>query len=332
MDELKPQESQIAEEPQAIEQPQTIEVPQASETPEAPKKGFKPMHLIAVIVIIAVAAASFSAGIFFNKSKDEVVASVNGSNITKSELYDAMVTQAGPDALNSLISDKIIQLEVAKQKITVSQDEIQKELNNLIQSQGGQDAFNQVLAKYGYTQDQINKNIVKTLEIQKLLEPGITITDADMKSYYDENKESFGTPEQVKASHILVDSETKAQEVESKLAAGADFAEMAKEYSIDPGSKDNGGELGFFGKGDMVPEFENVAFSLEAGKISDPVKTQFGYHIIKVEEKQPAKVSTFEENKDKIREAILNTKMQDAYSTWMQAKLSEYKIVNNLEK
>lgn len=331
MDELTPKEPQTPETPQEPIMTEEAIVSETPVAPAAPKKSFKPMILIGLL-ILAVAVASFSAGTFFGKSKDEVVASVNGNNITKSQLYNELVKQGGPDALNSLITDKIIQLEVAKQKITVSQDEIQKELDNLIKSQGGQDAFNQALAQYGYTQDQINQNIVKTLQIQKLLEPGITITDADMKSYFEENKESYNTPEQVKASHILVDSEAKAQEVKSKLAAGADFAEMAKEYSIDPGTKDKGGELGFFSKGSMVPEFENVAFSLEVGKISDPVKTDYGYHIIKVEEKQPAKIATYEESKNQVKEAILNSKLQEAYSTWMQAKQSEYKIVNNLEK
>nr|WP_303874616.1 peptidylprolyl isomerase [Tepidanaerobacter acetatoxydans] len=164
------------------------------------------------------------------------------------------------------------------------------------------------------------------LNIEKLLGPSIKIEENEIKSYFDANKESFDTKEQVKASHILVDSEDKAKEVKTKLLNGEDFAELAKNYSIDTANNQRGGELGFFARGEMVPEFENVAFSLEVGEISEPVKTDFGYHIIKVEDKKQAKEAMYEESKEDIRNILLEEKLSASFSTWIQDKFDEYKI------
>ncbi len=136
--------------------------------------------------------------------------------------------------------------------------------------------------------------------------------------------------EQVKASHILVDSEATAQEVRNKLLAGADFAELAKEYPTDTNNNENGGELGFFSKGNMVAEFENVAFALAVGEISEPVKTEYGYHIIKVEEKQAAKEATYEECQALVKEALFNEKLPTAYNTYFEEIYDEYEIENLL--
>ena len=133
-------------------------------------------------------------------------------------------------------------------------------------------------------------------------------------------------------SIILVADEAKAKEVKAKLAAGGDFAALAKEYSTDESNKEQGGDLGFFSKGQMVPEFENAAFSMKIGDISEPVKTEFGYHIIKVTDKKEAKAATYEESKAQIKDIIMAEKLPTTFDTWMQGKYSEYKIENLLEK
>ena len=284
--------------------------------------------LLVVLLLIVLIGAFY---LYNNKTNtDNVVARINNEVITKDDLYEALVEQNGQATLDSLISDKIIELELKKQNITVTEESIQEEIDKIASQYGGQEAFEQALSSYGYSLDYIRTNIEKSLEVKKLLEPQITITEDEMKTYFEENKDSFNVEEQVKASHILVDSEEKAKEVKSKLSAGEDFANLAKEYSTDISNKEQGGSLGFFSKGDMVKEFEDVAFSMEIGKISDPVKTQFGYHIIKVEDKKAAKEANYEENTSQIKQILIEQKLPAVYSDWMEEKNTEYKIENLL--
>ena len=138
-------------------------------------------------------------------------------------------------------------------------------------------------------------------------------TDEAMKKVYEEASKQITGEQEVHARHILVETEDEAKAVEAELKKGADFAELAKKKSKDPGASD-GGDLGFFTKDQMVPEFSAVAFSLEPGKISDPVKSQFGWHIIKVEEKRNRKAPTFEQVKSQI-ETYVTRKAQADYVT-----------------
>jgi peptidyl-prolyl cis-trans isomerase C len=137
-----------------------------------------------------------------------------------------------------------------------------------------------------------------------------SVKEADAKAFYDEQIKSFKGDEEVLARHILVDDEAKAKDIAAKLKAGGDFAALAKEHSKDPGSKEKGGELGYFGKGMMVPEFEKAAFALEKGKLSDPVKSQFGFHVIRVDDKRAKRPPPFDAVKDRIINSMIGQKAQ----------------------
>ena len=152
-----------------------------------------------------------------------------------------------------------------------------------------------------------------------------TTPDA-MKKVYEEASKQIGGEQEVHARHILVETEDEAKAVKAELAKGGDFAELAKKKSKDPGASD-GGDLGFFTKEQMVPEFANVAFALEPGKISDPVKTQFGWHIIKVEEKRNRKPPEFDQVKSQI-ETYVTRKAQADYVS----KLREAAKIERLDK
>ncbi len=264
------------------------------------------------------------------KGNSEVVASVNGEKISKDELYDAMLKQSGQQTLESLISKKVIELEAKKQKVTVSEKDIQNELNKYYEQYGGEEAFNQVLAQNGLTLDEVKKELVVNVKVTKLLKSRISVSEDEIKNYFEENKATFAQEKQVKASHILVDTEEKANEIKDKLAKGEDFAKLAKDNSKDTGSKENGGDLGFFGTGQMVKEFEEAAFALKAGEISEPVKTQFGYHIIKVTEIKNAEEANYEKSKAKISDILFEQKLQTEYSAWLQDLYKKYDIKNSL--
>jgi foldase protein PrsA len=265
-----------------------------------------------------------------SSSSDEVVAEVNDVKITKEEFYDYLVSQNGDEALNALILDKIIALELEENNIKISQDQIDAEYQVAVEAYGDEATMEQALAYYGFTKDEFLKNIEMNLSIEALIEPSITITDEEIEAYFEENKDDFNEAEQVKASHILVATEEEANDVLAKIQSGDSFEELAKEYSTDTVSATNGGDLGYFTKYDMVEEFSNAAFSLDINEVSEPVKTTYGYHIIKVTDKKDAKIATLEDSKDEVKEILKDQKIQEQYPTWYQNVLAKYTIKNHL--
>jgi peptidyl-prolyl cis-trans isomerase C len=147
----------------------------------------------------------------------------------------------------------------------------------------------------------------------------------EAEAFYKDNMSRFLQEESLNARHILNGDLDKAKEAYKKIKDGMDFAEVANEYSVCP-SKARGGELGYFTKGKMVPEFEEVAFSLEVGEISEPVETKFGYHIIEVTDRKPAGIKSFEEVKDEIVAAILNAKQKQLYSNFVASLRNKYTV------
>lgn len=273
------------------------------------------------IVVIAVAVTlAFSAG------NNSYVASVNGEKISEDELQEALMAQYGSEAVDALVMEKILEMEIEKEGIEVSQAEIDEEMKTYAEYYGGEEALQEVAETSGIDLSEVEEDLETYLATNKLLEKRIEITEEEMKTYFEENKDQFAQAEQVQASHILVEDEATANEVAKKLAAGGDFAELAKEYSIDEGSSKEGGEVGYFGKGAMVPEFEEAAFSMEKGEISDPVKSEYGFHIIKVTDKKEAKEANYEESKEEIKSALMESKVQEEYMVWLQEKQEEYDV------
>lgn len=170
--------------------------------------------------------------------------------------------------------------------------------------------------------DHTVDNLLKNYAFSKILSKE-TVSDEEVEKYFEDNKAVFAK-ELVNASHILIDSEEKALEIKKEIEEGKDFAQAAMEYSSCP-SKDAGGELGEFPRGAMVPEFEDKAFSMEAGEVSEPVKTQFGYHIIKLNSKSDPANITFESVKEDVRSEALRVKQQEAYLKKLDSLKDKYK-------
>ena len=158
---------------------------------------------------------------------------------------------------------------------------------------------------------------------------GLTVSDDEARKFYDDNPAMFVQPERIRARHILVSDDVSVAKVVYELKAGTSFDELAKKYSLDPGSAANGGDLGEFPRGVMVPEFEKAAFELKApGDVSEPVKTQFGWHIIKLEERIPESAMPFEQVKARIIQELREHKTQDV----LQDRAKELEKVYKVER
>ncbi|KKI90794.1 peptidylprolyl isomerase [Bacillus sp. SA1-12] len=243
------------------------------------------------VAIALAAATSLFALSACNNGNSEAVVETKAGNITKEEFYEAMKERFGEDVLTELVHEKVL-----SEKYKVSDKEVQAEFDKYKAQLGAQ--FTSMVEMQG---EDVVKQILKVdLLRKKAAEAEVKVTDGDLKAYYDTLKGK------VKASHILVEDEAKAKEVKDKLAKGDKFEDLAKEYSTDTGSAQNGGELGWFGKGQMVKEFEDAAFKLKEGQVSEPIKTDYGYHIIKVTQT----VKPFDEMKESLTEDVRSQKIQ----------------------
>ncbi|NNU89636.1 peptidylprolyl isomerase [Anoxybacillus sp. CHMUD] len=251
---------------------------------------------------VAMSAAAMLALSACNNGSDVVVETKEG-NITKEELYNEMKERYGKDVLRDLVHEKVL-----SKKFKVTDEELNKEIENLKEMYGVQ--YDLAVQQNG--EEAIRDMVKLDLLRQKAAMEDMKVTDEELKKYYNEYKPK------VKASHILVDDEKTAKDIKAKLEKGEDFAELAKEYSKDTGSAQNGGDLGWFGPGKMVEEFEKAAYALKVGEISDPVKTQFGYHIIKVTDKEKKK--SFDEMKEEIEFEVKKSKLD---TSKVQSKLDE---------
>ncbi len=172
--------------------------------------------------------------------------------------------------------------------------------------------------------EETKEILLKQYAIQKLL-ADVKVEEEEAKAYYDGHPQSFVAPPQVRARHILVEEEEKARAILNEIKDGRDFAEAAKEYSTCP-SKERGGDLGFFSPGQMVKEFDEVAFSLEEGELSHIVKTQFGYHVIQVEEKKESQPQSFEQVKDQLKQFLLRQKQTLCYVEYTDGLQKKYPV------
>ncbi|CUB59104.1 Foldase protein PrsA 1 precursor [Bacillus subtilis] len=244
----------------------------------------KAMLALAATSVIALSACGTS-------SSDKIVTSKAG-DITKDEFYEQMKTQAGKQVLNNMVMEKVLikNYKVEDKEVDKKYDEMKKQYGN---------QFDTLLKQQGIKEETLKTGVRAQLAQEKAIEK--TITDKELKDNY--------KPE-IKASHILVKDEATAKKVKEELGQGKSFEELAKQYSEDTGSKEKGGDLGFFGAGKMVKEFEDAAYKLKKDEVSEPVKSQFGYHIIKVTDiKEPEK--SFEQSKADIKKEIVQKKAQD---------------------
>lgn len=321
-------------------------------------KGIKTtlMTGFAVILLSMCALTAFGGT---KAAKPENVAMVNGKAIPK-KVFDrqmmalqARMAEQGQQVepsqlkamkqhvLNQLIDGELLYQEAKAKGMAVSEKEIAAYIASIKKRFPSEADFKKGLARMHTSESEMKDEVGKSLVIQKFIKTdllkGITIDDAAAKAFYDSHPQYFKAPEMVKASHILIKvSPTaskaekdaalkKIKEIEAKAKKGADFAELAKTYSEGP-SASRGGDLGYFRRGQMVKPFEDAAFALAPGQMSGIVKTQFGYHLIKVLAKKPGGQIAFETAKDRIKETLLREKSGDIVAQHVKELVKKAKI------
>ncbi|ELK47654.1 peptidylprolyl isomerase [Halobacillus sp. ACCC02827] len=254
------------------------------------------------IVISAALAASVLtlSACSSDADESEAVVKTKDGEVTKEEFYQELQNQAGEQVLNQLVLE-----EVLKSNYEVSDEEVDKELQKIKDQTG--DQFEDLLKQSNIKdEDEFKETLRLSLLQEKAATEDIEVKEEEVKEYYDRMKT------ELQASHILVEDEETAKEVEQKLADGGDFAELAKEYSTDT-SAESGGELGWFGPGQMVEEFEDAAYGLEKGEVSDPVQTSYGFHIIKLTDTREVEdVGSYEDEKAEIERTLKSSKLDQA--------------------
>ncbi|MHA3771597.1 peptidylprolyl isomerase [Verrucomicrobiota bacterium sgz303538] len=274
------------------------------------------------------------------------VAVVEGTEIKKEELeraFNAVLSQQGIPAaqvpaeqraqgyrmiLDDLILEKLVSKRSAETKVT--DEEVGAMYDRIKSNFGSEDELKAQIQKNGQTVDQVKADIRTSLQQQHWLDEQtkdkVEVSDADAEKFYKENPDQFKKPEQVRASHILVrveqdakpevvvEKEKKAQAIAARVKKGEDFNKVAAEVSEDPSAKENSGDLNFFSKDQMVPEFSNAAFGMKKDEISEPVRSQFGYHIIKVTDRKPAETVTLDQAKPQLVAFLKQQKKQQEVS------------------
>jgi peptidyl-prolyl cis-trans isomerase C len=298
-------------------------------------------------------AASTPAG----GTANEVAAKVNGVPITTDELNRSFLAhvqvpysmvQENPRAkevlrqiLDNLIDRELLLQQAKSLKMTIAPQQVDTQMQQLAQRFPSQEAFEQALAAQNFTMDSLKKDVEGQLLRQQLVKKEVLdkllVSARDVQSFYDKNKDKYVEEEQVRARHILVKApqdvsatddaklKSKADAALKRAKKGEDFAALAKELS-DDGSKENGGDLGFFPRGRMVAPFEEVAFALQPGQISDVVRTQFGYHVIKVEEHKTGRALPFDEAKEQVKEDLTREQTFERYQQYVAGLRTKAKV------
>ena len=292
---------------------------------------------------------------------DLVVARVAGEPITEKQVLstiDQMVRQkrVAPDklqerntvlfkaAVDNLVTTAVLKSQARQQNLTADAAKVDLELQQISKQFPSREEFQKALADQGVTEAALRKSIEEALVIQQLWDQvtknAPSPTDEEIAKYYDSNAEKFAWPEQVRAAHILLRADAKSTpeqkaEINKKMEAirteieskAITFSDAAAKYSQDPSNASKGGDLGFFSRGQMVKPFEEAAFATKPGTLSPVVETQFGYHIIRVEELRPARKLSLEEAKSPIAQ-ILN---QMAKQRHAQSYVAELKAKAQIE-
>ncbi|MDY6854175.1 MAG: peptidylprolyl isomerase [Thermodesulfobacteriota bacterium] len=262
-------------------------------------------------------------------------------SMMKRPLNDSQLQDFKEKTLEKIIGRELLLQESQKKKIMIDDAKVNEEFMALKKRYESEDDFKKSLSANKLTEAGLKDRLKKSMAIKKLVDQLFTqkvnITETEIKSYYEKQPQLFKKPEMIHASHILIkvdpkadeakksEARTKIEEIQQRLKKGEDFSALAKELSQCP-SNAKGGSLNYFSRGQMVKPFEEAAFSLKPGGISDVVETRFGYHLIKVVDKKAETTITFKDAKDRIEKHLKNTKVQDQVKKYVDTLKNNAKI------
>jgi parvulin-like peptidyl-prolyl isomerase len=314
--------------------------------------------LMIAAVIVVVAAAGVAAWTLRGSARraTAVAATVNGDAIlwsqvdaevvraaaqfgidTKSPDFEKQKAEIGKAVLDQLIGAQLVMQEARRRNLAATEKDVEEQLEAIKKRFPTEAEFGSALERNGFTMASL-RDVLRTNATQRRVADAVagrTVTDAEVRAHFDKNRTQYDQPAQLKVSHILFRATEKEQEalaqakariVQAKLAEGAPFEDMAKQYSDDKASAERGGDLGFVSKGTLVKEFEDAAWALRTGQTSGPVKTQYGLHIIRVVEAKDAEKADFSKAKDQIREQLLAGKREKAFEAWLVQQRKTAKI------
>jgi len=324
------------------------------ENRKRPERKMLRKEIIGIIVaFLFTIVCFFIADSLRGKVVEKTVASVDGEIILMSEYenrakpvikeYEGLLKGPDPDKemrikelkekiLDQMIDEKVLIHEAKKKKIDVSKKEIQDGIEEIKKRFATEEEYNQELAKQGLAEEKFKEQVKEQLMVIKLIDQEVKAkvvspANSDIEDFYKQHESEMVEPEQVRVRSILIKVDEKTDKTEAlkrireilneAKKGKTSFAELAKKYSEDP-SAAKGGDIGFFTRGQMVRKFEDAAFALNLGEISDVVETEFGYHIIQCIEKKAAEKKSLEEIRDYLRNFIFQKRMEEYYEKWLR--------------
>lgn len=327
----------------------------------------KRLSLFEVLLFVFFALILFSSRTLAGETEplESKAAVVNGTIITQAEvdsqmnmvidrLHDsgrfpsvAELSQIRNQVLENLIARELLYQESQKKGIKADQEAVSTQFATLKAQFPNEAEFKNALGRMHLTEAELKFKIERDFAIRQLVDDQIaqkvTVSDTEMREYYDSHPERFQKPEQVRASHILIKVDPKADQlqkaearekitqIQKKLQKGEDFGSLAKEYSEGPSAAE-GGDLGYFTRGQMVKPFEDAAFAMKRGDVSDMVETRFGYHLIKVTDKAPETTISYEDVKDRLGQFLKQRKIQQEIEPYVKTLEVKAKIERSMQE
>lgn len=313
------------------------------------KSSMRSMVILLCVSLMLVPVWSLAAD---NPTPEDPAVVVNGTAITQKALAfetqrmieqmarqgqvpnEEIMPQVREDVLNRMIEEELLYQDSQTKEIKVPGERVTEELASIKQRFPSEKEYQDALAGIDMSEAELTRKITRGMAIEQLIKnhviQGTAVSDAESRAFYDQNARMFEKPEQIQARHILIKMEgdvteeqkaearAKIEMVRKKAIDGEEFAALASEYSEGP-SRAKGGDLGYFSRGQMVKPFDDAAFALEPGKISEVVETQFGYHIIEVTDRQPASVVSYETAQAQIVERLKQEKSRREIRQYIEA-------------